>query len=71
MDGLVHKGLRVALELQAGEDSEGLLGSLESKVSLVQGDILDMLEIGYTINIIRICKLITGVRVFSICPVYT
>ncbi|GLD58535.1 collagen alpha-6(IV) chain-like protein [Lates japonicus] len=45
MDGLVHQGLRATLVLQAGQGYQELLGPLESKVSLVQGDILGIVEI--------------------------
>lgn len=44
-DGLVCQGLKAVLELQAGQEGQGLLGTLESKASLVQGDILDIVEI--------------------------
>ncbi len=51
MDGLVHRGLKAALELQAGKEYQDLLGTLDSKVSLVQRDILDIVETRYTINL--------------------
>lgn len=45
MDCLVCQGIKAPLEFQAGKDCQDLQGILESKVSLVQGDMLDMLEI--------------------------
>lgn len=47
MDCMVYQGLKASLELQAGEDFQDLQGTLGSKDSLVQGDMLDMLEIRY------------------------
>lgn len=47
MDCLVCQGIKAPLEFQAGKDCQDLQGILESKVSLVQGDMLDMLEIRY------------------------
>lgn len=45
MDGRVRQGLKAALVLQAEQEYQDLLGTLESKVSLVQGEILEILEI--------------------------
>lgn len=45
MDGRVCQGLKAALVLQAGQEYQDLLGTMESKVSLVQGEILEMMEI--------------------------
>lgn len=45
MDGLVRLGLKAAPVLQAGQQYQDLLDTLESKVSLVQEDILDSVEI--------------------------
>lgn len=50
MEGLVHQGVRATLVLQAGQEYQDLLDPLESKVSLVQGDILGIVEIRYTMN---------------------
>ncbi|KAG7229290.1 hypothetical protein INR49_012948 [Caranx melampygus] len=44
-DGLVQQGVRAALVLQAGQEYQALLGTLESKVSMVHRDIRDILEI--------------------------
>ncbi|KAF3858330.1 hypothetical protein F7725_011531 [Dissostichus mawsoni] len=45
MDGLVLQGLEAAPVLQVEQEEQGLQGPLESKGSLVQGDMLDTLEI--------------------------
>eukprot|EP00064_Thunnus_orientalis_P003303 superscaffoldBa00000264_g3312 len=45
MDCLVHQGLRGVLVFQAGQEYQDLVVILELKVSLVQGDILGMVEI--------------------------
>lgn len=50
MESLAYKGSKAALVLHAGLDHQVLWGLPESKVSLVQGDHLEMLEIRYTIN---------------------
>lgn len=67
MDGLVRKGLKAALALQAGKEYQDLLGTLDSKVSLVQGDILDIVETWYAINLIIVFIMLDT----AVCLKYT
>lgn len=52
MDDPVFQGVKATLVSQAGEEDQDYQDHPESKVSLVQGVILDMKEIRYTINLL-------------------